>query len=220
MSRRSIGLDESLHDYILDVSLREHPALRELRDVTAGLEEAEMQIAPEQGQFMALLVRAINARRTLEVGVFTGYSAMAVAMALPPGGRVVACDISEDWTSIGKRYWQEAGVADRIDLRIGPASETLATLIESGDEGTFDFAFIDADKENYETYFEQCMQLVRKGGIIVLDNVLWSGKVADPQNEETETAALRSINRMLHSDDRVDLSLIPVGDGLTLARKR
>ncbi len=220
MSRRSIGLDESLHDYILDVSLREHPALRELRDVTAGLEEAEMQIAPEQGQFMALLVRAINARRTLEVGVFTGYSAMAVAMALPPGAQVVACDISEDWTSIGKRYWQEAGVADRIDLRIGPASETLATLIESGDEGTFDFAFIDADKENYETYFEQCMQLVRKGGIIVLDNVLWSGKVADPQNEETETAALRSINRMLHSDDRVDLSMIPVGDGLTLARKR
>ncbi len=220
MSRRSIGLDEKLHEYVLAASLREHPSLLELREVTGGLEEAEMQIAPEQGQFMALLVRAIGARRTLEVGVFTGYSTLVVAMALPPGGRVVACDISEEWTSIGRRYWEQAGVQDRIDLRIGPAQKTLAGLIETEGEGAFDFAFIDADKENYDIYYEQCLRLVRRGGIVVMDNVLWSGRVADPNEQDAETKALRGINQKLHSDDRVDISMIPVGDGLTLVRKR
>lgn len=184
------------------------------------MERAEMQIAPEQGQFMRLLVTAIGATRTLEIGVFTGYSAAATALALPPGGRVVACEVNGEYARIAERWWEEAGVAGKIDLRIGPALETLDTLLADGEDDAFDFAFIDAAKEQYVEYWERCLRLVRPGGLIAVDNVLWGGRVADPENEEASTAAIRVFNAHVREDDRVDLSLVPIGDGVTLARVR
>jgi len=220
MTNRSISLTDSLYEYLLSVSLREPDLLRRLREETAALPNARMQIAPEQGQFMALLVQLTGAKRCLEVGVFTGYSSLAVALALPDDGRIVACDVSEEWTTVARRYWSAAGVAHKIDLRLAPALETLEGLLATGEAGSFDFAFLDADKENYLRYYELALELVRPGGLIVADNTLWSGRVIDLSNDEAATVALRRFNETLHTDDRIDLSLVPVGDGLTLARKR
>ena len=220
MSKRSISLTDSLYDYLLSVSLREPDLLLRLREETAADPAANMQISPEQGQFMGLLARLMGARRCLEIGVFTGYSSLAIALALPDDGRIVACDISEKWTSVARRYWAAAGVAHKIDLRLATAMETLDRLIAAGAAGTFDFAFIDADKENYVGYYERALTLLRPGGLVVADNTLWSGRVADPENAETDTVALRHFNELLHGDSRVDLSLVPIGDGLSLARKR
>lgn len=220
MSNRTLSLTDALYGYLIDVSLREAPVLRELREETAGLSQRSMQIAPEQGQFMALLVRLMGARHCLEVGVFTGYSSLAVALALPPEGRIVACDVSEEWTAIARRYWARAGVADRIRLELAPALQTLDGLIAGGEAGTYDLAFIDADKTNYLEYYERVLRLLHPGGLIVVDNTLWSGRVADPAVVDADTVALRRFNEALHRDERVDLSLVPIGDGLTLARKR
>ena len=220
MTRRTSHLSEELYAYLLDISLRELPVMQRLREETASMEQANMQIGPEQGQFMALLVELIGARSVLEVGTFTGYSALAMAVALPENGALVACDVSEEWTAIGRRYWEEAGVAHKIDLRLAPALETLDALLAEGRAGTFDFAFIDADKEGYDVYYERALELVRLGGLIALDNTLWEGKVADPTATDIDTEAIRAINTKLSLDERVTLSLIPVGDGLTLARKR
>lgn len=220
MSRSTLPLDERLYEYLLSVSLREPDVLRRLREETARHPQAEMQIAPEQGQFMGLLARLIGARKCLEVGVFTGYSALAVALALPYDGRLVACDVSEEFTSIGRRYWREAGVEPLIRLELGPAVRTLDALLADGEGGTFDFAFIDADKPNYAHYVERALALLRPGGLMAIDNVLWSGKVADPAVHDPDTDAIRALNEQLLGDDRIDLSLLPVGDGLTLARKR
>ena len=219
MSRRSIRLDDSLEAYIRRVSLREPELLRRLREETADMECAGMQISPEQGQFMGLLARLVGARRYLEIGVFTGYSTLAVALALPPDGRVIACDKSEAWTSVARRYWREAGVADRIELRLGDGRKTLDGLIAAGGGASFDFAFIDADKENYDAYYERVLTLLRPGGVVAIDNVLWSGKVADKTARDDETEALRALNAKLHDDRRVTICLLPLGDGLTLARK-
>jgi len=220
MSRRSIVLTDALYEYLLSVSLREPELLARLRQETALQEMSRMQISPEQGQLMFLLLRLIGARRCLEIGVFTGYSSLVSALALPADGRIVACDISEEWTAIARRYWREAGVEPKIDLRIAPALETLDGLIEAGEAGRFDFAFIDADKESYLAYYERVLQLLRPGGLLAVDNVLWSGRVADPEVSDADTAALRHFNETLHRDERIDLSLVPIGDGLTLARKR
>lgn len=223
MSTRSITIDDRLYDYILSVSLREPDVLARLRAETASLPMARMQISPEQGQFMALLIELIGAERTLEVGTFTGYSALAVALALPDHGKVTACDVSEEYTAIGRRYWAEAKVADKIDLRLAPAVETLDALIAlmaDGETGAYDFMFIDADKENYDAYYERGLTLLRPGGLIAIDNVLWSGGVADETDQEPDTKAIRALNTKLKDDERVSLSLIPIGDGLTLARKR
>jgi predicted O-methyltransferase YrrM len=217
---RQLNLDDRLHRYIQAHSVREPEVLRELREETAKLPLAGMQIGADQGQLMALLVRLMGARHCLEIGVFTGYSALSVALALPAGGKIIACDVSEEWTAIGRRYWEKAGVGDKIDLHLGPARDTLDGLIGHGEAGTFDFAFIDADKASYLAYYERCLQLVREGGLIAIDNTLWSGAVADPANQEGDTVALRKLNELLHRDVRVDVSLLPVGDGLTLARKR
>jgi len=179
-----------------------------------------MQIAPEQGQFMALLVQLIGAKKTLEVGVFTGYSSLSVALALPADSKIIACDVSEEYTAIARRYWQQAGVADKIDLRLAPAIETLDQLLAASVAQTFDFAFIDADKENYDAYYERCLQLVRPGGLIAIDNVLWSGRAADPLDQDQSTQAIRAFNEKLHDDERITLSLVPIADGLTLALKR
>lgn len=219
MARRTLGLDDTLYQYLLDHSLREHPEQTALRKATADHPRANMQISPEQGQFMQLLVKLIGARRTIEVGTFTGYSALTVALALPEGGKVLACDISEEYTSIGKPYWQRAGVAGRIELVIAPASETLDASIRAGETETFDFAFIDADKAGYDGYYERCLQLVRTGGLIAFDNTLWGGDVARPA-EDDDTRALQALNDKLHQDERVDMALLPISDGLTLARKR
>ena len=220
MSNRSIALTESLYDYLLSVSLREPPLLLALREETAALPTRSMQIAPEQGQFMALLLRLMGARRCLEVGVFTGYSSLVTALALPDDGRLVACDVSEEWTAIARRYWREAGVEHKIELRLAPATETLDALVAAGEAGRFDMAFIDADKTSYLAYYERALLLLRPGGLIVVDNTLWSGRVADPESADADTVALRHFNEALHRDERVELSLVPVGDGLTLARKR
>ena len=220
MSNRTIDLTDSLYDYLLSVSLRETDLQRRLREETAALPMARMQISPEQGQFMALLARLTDARRCLEVGVFTGYSSLAVALALPDDGRIVACDLSEEWTAIARRYWAEAGVAGRIDLRLAPALDTLDALVAAGGAGTYDLAFIDADKTAYLDYYERALLLLRPGGLLMTDNTLWSGRVADPEVGDADTVALRHYNEHLHRDARVDLSLVPIGDGLTLARKR
>lgn len=219
MTNRTLNLDDRVYRYMLDVSLREHPVLADLRAVTRDHPRAGMQIAPEQGQFMALLIKLIGARHTLEIGVFTGYSSLAVALALPPDGSIVACDISAEYTDVARRHWEKAGVAHKIDLRLAPAVETLAALIAEGRGGTFDFAFIDADKTSYDSYFERCLQLLRPGGLIAIDNVLWDGLVARPA-EDADTAALQALNIRLHADQRIDLSMLPIGDGLSLARKR
>lgn len=220
MSKQTIGFDNRLYDYLLSASLREPEILRQLREETVRHPEAIMQIAPEQGQFMALLVQLIGATKTLEVGVFTGYSSLCVALALPDHGKIIACDVNEEFTSIARRYWQQAGVADKIELRLAPALATLDQLLATGQAETFDFAFIDADKVNYENYYERSLQLVRPGGLIAIDNVLWFGKVTDPQVQDESTQAIRAFNEKLHDDDRVTLSLLPIADGLTLALKR
>lgn len=220
MSTRTIALDDRLYHYLQAVSLREPDVLVRLRAETARLPAAGMQVSPEQGQFMALLVRLLGARRCLEVGTFTGYSALACALALPPDGRLVTLDISAEWTAVARRHWLDAGVADRIDLRLGPAAGSLAALLAEGAADSFDFAFIDADKTGYDGYYELALQLVRPGGLIAFDNVLWSGRVADPNAQDADTIALRALNRKLHADPRVDLSMLPIGDGLTLARRR
>jgi caffeoyl-CoA O-methyltransferase len=219
MSRRSLNVDDALYAYILQASLREHPAQAALRATTAAHPHAGMQISPEQGQFMALLVRLIGARRAVEIGVFTGYSALTVALALPEEGRLLACDISHEYTRIGQPYWQQAGVAHKIELRLAPAIETLDAQLAAGAAGLFDFAFIDADKSGYDAYYERCLQLLRPGGLVAIDNTLWGGSVAGPA-KDADTAALQRLNAKLHGDERVDLSLLPIGDGLTLARKR
>ena len=220
MSTRSLGLDDRLYKYLLSHSLRESAVQRRLREETSRLEGARMQISPEQGQFMQLLVELIGARRTLEVGTFTGYSALSMALALPPDGSVLACDVSEEWTGIARRFWKEAGVDQRIELALGPAIETLDARLATGEAGRYDFAFIDADKPSYTLYYERLLRLVRTGGLIAIDNVLWSGRVADPAISDEETLALRQLNDRLHADERISLAVLPVGDGLTLARKR
>ena len=219
MIKQTLGLEQSLYDYLLSVSLREPTILTQLRQETAQMPRSIMQISPEQGQFMALLVKLIGAKKTLEVGVFTGYSSLVVALALPADGKIVACDVSEEYTSVARRYWQQAGVADKIDLHIAPALETLDNLLTTGEAGTFDFAFIDADKSNYDNYYEQCLELIRPGGLIAIDNVLWSGKVADTEIQDNQTNKIRALNRKLHEDSRITLSLVPIADGLTLAMK-
>jgi predicted O-methyltransferase YrrM len=220
MANQTIGLSSELYNYLLSVSLREPEILAKLRQETAKLPMAVMQIAPEQGQFMALLVGLMGAKKTLEVGVFTGYSSLAVALALPPDGKVIACDIDEEYTAIARRYWQEAGVIDKIDWRIAPALETLDQLITEGQANSFDFAFIDADKRNYDNYYERALVLVRSGGLIAIDNVLWSGKVAFEEEQDNRTIAIREFNQKLHQDQRVTISLVPIADGVTLAFKK
>jgi predicted O-methyltransferase YrrM len=219
MTKQTIGLEKNLYNYLLSVSLREPDVLTQLRQETSQLPMAQMQISPEQGQFMALLVKLIGAKKTLEVGVFTGYSSLVTALALPADGKIVACDVSEEYTSIARRYWQRAGVADKIDLHIAPALETLDKLLASGEAESFDFAFIDADKGNYENYYERSLQLIRPGGLIAIDNVLWSGKVADSEVQDNQTNKIRFLNQKLHQDSRITLSLVPIADGLTLAMK-
>ena len=214
MSRESIGLKPELQQYLLSVSLPEHPVLAELREETSKLEQRNMQIAPEQGHFMAFLVRALGVSRILEVGTFTGYSALSMALAAGDGARLVCCDVSEEWTAIARRYWKKAGVESRIELRLGPGLGTLDQLVAEG--ATFDFAFIDADKGNYAGYYERCLRLVRQGGVIAVDNTLWSGKVADPAATDADTAAIREFNALVARDPRVTASVTPIGDGLTL----
>lgn len=217
---RSFLIPETLEPYIESAWSRESDVLKELRAETAPMEQAGMQIGPDQGQFMAFMIRSIGARKCLEVGVFTGYSSTAVALALPEDGKLVACDVSEEYTSVARRYWAKAGVEDKIDLRLGPAVDTLDAMVADGEAESFDFAFIDADKPNYLAYYERALELLRKGGVLAADNVLWSGRVADRGDLDENTVAIRQFNEHLHRDDRIDLCLVPIGDGLTLARKR
>lgn len=219
MSRKTFTLSDELHAYVLDVGVREPELFARLREETAALPNARMQISPEQGQFMGLLVKLLGARRALEIGVFTGYSALWVATALPVEGELVACDVSEEYTRAARRYWHEAGVEGKITLRIGHALRTLEALLQEGQASSFDFVFIDADKGNYWDYFERSLQLLRQGGLITVDNVLWSGRVADPREMEEDTVAIRQFNARLKDDPRVAISLVPIGDGLTLAVK-
>ena len=217
MSTGILNLTKDLRDYLWEKGMQEHPVLAELRQETAQIPESVMQICPEQGALMANLIRLMSAKKTIEIGTFTGYSALAVALALPDDGKIVACDISEEWTSVGKKKWEKAGVGDKIDLRIAPALETLENLMADGQEGTFDFAFIDADKANYLDYYKMCLKLVRKGGVIAIDNVLWSGAVIQNDINDIDTVAIRDLNDYLVQDERVALSMVPVGDGLTIA---
>ncbi len=220
MSSKTIFLNQAVYDYLCDVSLHESEVMTALRKETAELEMAVMQIAPEQGQFMTLLVQLLGVRNAIEIGTFTGYSALAIAMGLPDDGCLLACDVSQEWTAIGRKYWQRAGQAHKINLRLAPALETLNALLADGKAGEFDFAFIDADKENYRNYYERCLQLLRPGGLIVVDNVLWGGSVADSENKKPDTCAIREFNLFVKSDARVDISMIPMGDGLSLIRKK
>ena len=222
MSSQTLQMTAALREYLLARGTRESAAAQALRKETARRFErwSAMQICPEQGAFMALLVRLIGARRTIEVGTFTGYSALVVAAALPPDGQVVACDVSEEWTALGQRFWRQAGVAAKMDLRLRPAVETLDALIANGEAGAFDFAFIDADKANYDAYYERCLTLLRTGGLVAIDNALWGGRVADAQANDEATAAIRALNEKVHGDARVDAALLPIGDGLSLALKR
>jgi len=220
MSKRIIALDDALYEYMNSVSLREPGVLKRLREETAALPQHNMQISPDQGQFMGLLVELTGARKCLEIGTFTGYSALSVARRLPDGGTLVACDTSEDFTNRAKPFWREAGVAEKIDLRIGPAMETLDQLLADGEGASFDFTFIDADKVNYMGYFQRALDLARPGGLICVDNVLWNGAVADPSRNDEDTEAIRAFNAALTNDPRISLSMLPMGDGLTLARKR
>lgn len=220
MSDVTINLTSQLYTYYQKHALRDLPILKKCRELTSRVTGASMQISPEQGQFMGLLIELLNARKTLDIGTFTGYSALVVALALPADGKVIACDVSTDSTKIATECWAEAGVADKIDLRIAPAVQTLEALISAGESSTFDFAFIDADKANYDAYYELALRLLRRGGLIAIDNVLWSGAVADPKENDAQTKALRALNTKLLRDERVSLSMLPIGDGLTLARKR
>lgn len=216
---RQLNIDNTLQQYLASCGLREHPAQRGLREATASHPHAGMQIGPDQGALMALLVRLIGARQAIEIGVFTGYSALSVALALPEDGRLLACDISDDYTAVGRPFWQQAGVAHKIDLRLAPALQTLDAELAAGAAGAFDFAFIDADKASYDAYYERCLQLLRPGGLIALDNMLWGGSVARPAADD-DTRALQALNVKLHADERVDMVLLPLGDGLSLARRR
>jgi predicted O-methyltransferase YrrM len=220
VSNITFTMSDTLNAYMQSVSLREPDVLTRLRKETGRQSMSMMQIAPEQGQFMQLLVKALGIRRAIEVGVFTGYSSLCVALAMPDDGRIVACDVNKDWTDIARRYWKEAGVDNKIELRLAPALETLDKLIEEQLQNKFDFAFIDADKANYKDYYERVLVLIRPGGLIAIDNTLWSGSVADESNQTEATQAIRELNRHLHTDERVDISLLPIGDGLTLALKR
>ena len=220
MSRRTTQVDDALYSYLVATSLREPDVLRRLREETAKLEKAHMQISPEQGQFMALLVEIIGARRILEIGTFTGYSALSMALAMPEDGKLVACDLDEEWTRTARRYWDEAGVGERVELRLGPAADTLTELVGEGRAGTFDMVFIDADKKGLDGYWERALELLRPGGLVAVDNTLWHGKVADPAVDDDATRAIRSFNVKARDDERVSMSLIPIGDGVTLARKR
>ena len=215
MKRGAVDLPAKLFQYVIAHGTRETPVQRRLRQVTHRIPMGGMQIGPDQAALMQMIVRLLGAKRCIEIGTFTGYSALAVALALPPNGRIVCCDVSEDWTSIGKRFWNQAGVLRKIDLRLAPALRTLQTL-----RGKFDFAFIDADKTNYQAYFEACLKLLRRGGLIAIDNTLWYGRVLDARNKDEDTRAIRAFNRGLAKDRRVDISLVPIGDGVTLARKR
>jgi len=217
---RHFSFDEPTYQYLVKTSVRETDVARRLREETQQLPMAQMQIGPDQGQFLQLLVQLIQAKKTLEVGVFTGYSSLWVAQALPDEGKIVACDVSEEYTAVARRYWKEAGVDHKIDLRLRPALETLDELLAQDGASTFDFAFIDADKSNYDNYYERALQLIRTGGLIAVDNTIWSGRVADPNESDTDTIAIRKLNEKLHRDERVALSMLTVGDGLTLAMKR
>jgi predicted O-methyltransferase YrrM len=220
MASRTEFISEKITDYIVAHSLRDTPLLAELRAETAKLPDAGMQIPAEQGQFLALLVNAVGARRCIEIGTFTGYSALCVALALPADGKLLCCDVSDEWTRIGKPYWERAGVAGKIELVIAPATATLDARLAKGEAGAWDFAFIDADKPNYLEYYERCLKLLRTGGLIVFDNTLWSGAVADDSDQSDSTVALRKLNDKLHRDERVAVSLLSIGDGVTLALKR
>ncbi|MEJ2760015.1 MAG: class I SAM-dependent methyltransferase [Gammaproteobacteria bacterium] len=220
MTITTLKLDDRVYDYIRRVSLREGEVLRRLREETAGYPNPNMQISPEQGQFMALLLGIMGAKRVIEVGVFTGYSSLWMAGALPEDGRIIACDVNKEYTNVARRYWEEAGVADRIELRLAPAIETLDSLIAAGETGIFDFVFLDALKTEYRDYYERALQLLRPGGVVAIDNTLWDGKVADPEIQDASTLALKELNGFLFRDERIDLSLLPVADGLTLCRKR
>ncbi|QXH60480.1 O-methyltransferase [Pseudomonas azerbaijanorientalis] len=220
MTARTLNLDDALYQYLLDVSLRETPLLKRLRDETQALPMARWQVAPEQGQFLALLVKLTGARRLLEVGTFTGYSALCMAAALPAEGSLICCDIPGDYNAIARRYWQEAGLTGRIDLRLAPALETLGDLERQGGGEQFDLVFIDADKANYPSYLEHALRLLRVGGLVLFDNTLWSGRVLETSPESADTRAIQALNLALKDDVRVDLSLLPIGDGLTLCRKR
>jgi len=220
MSNRTIAMNDALYNYLLGASLRESALLKRLRDETAKHPRATMQISPEQGQFMQLLTKLMGARRCIEVGVFTGYSSLCVALVLPKDGHILACDVSEEFTAVARRYWKEAGVDAKIDLKLAPALETLDARLKAGEAASYDLAFIDADKSNYGGYYERILKLLRPGGLILVDNVLWSGAVIDKNDKSEDTTAIRAFNEMLRKDERVDLSMLPVGDGLTLARKR
>ena len=220
MTDRRLQITDEIHRYLVDHSVREPDVLARLRAATASLPQAGMQIGPEQGQLMALLAKLVGAKRCIEVGVFTGYSSLAVALALPEDGRILACDVSEQWTAIARRFWREARVEHKIELKLQPAVRTLEESLAAGEAGRYDFAFVDADKPAYDSYYELLLQLLRPGGLMALDNTLWSGAVLDPNEREPNTVALRALNDKLHRDERIDLSLLPVGDGLTLARKR
>ena len=220
MANKTIGISDELEAYVLQVGTREPDVLVRLREETASIPQHGMQIAPEEGAFLAMLVELTGARRCIEVGTFTGYSSTAVALALPEDGRVVCCDVSEEWTSMARRYWQEAGVAHKVDLRIAPAAETLDGLLEQGDEDSYDFAFVDADKAGYDGYYERLLRLVRPGGLIAFDNTLWGGAVLEDDAEDKDTRALQALNTKLAGDERVSICLLPLADGVTLARRR
>ncbi|MGH3331326.1 MAG: class I SAM-dependent methyltransferase [Nocardioidaceae bacterium] len=220
MSNKTIGISDELHAYLLEVGVREPDVLARLREETASIPQHGMQVAPEEGAFLAMLVELTGARRYLEIGTFTGYSSLAVALALPDDGRLVCCDVSQEWTDVARKYWQEAGVSDKVDLRIAPAVETLDSLLETGEEAAYDFAFVDADKTGYDAYYDRLMRLVRPGGLIAFDNTLWGGRVVAPDADDADTLAIRALNARLAADERVSLSLLPIADGVTLARRR
>lgn len=220
MSSETLSLTPQLYDYMLENSLREPAVLQALRAETKNQTMAQMQICPEQGQLMRLLIEMLGAKKTLDIGTYTGYSALSVALALPPEGKVYACDVDENWTRVARDFWQQAGVNDKIQLILAPAAETLQKFIDKGESGTFDFAFIDADKANYDEYYEKSLQLIRQGGLIAIDNVLWGGDVADPCINDASTTMFRKLNRKIHGDNRVTMCMVPIGDGLTLARKK
>ena len=220
MTNKTMGISDDLAAYVVEVGVREPEVLARLREETAAIPQHGMQIAPEEGAFLALLAELTGSRRCIEIGTFTGYSSTAVALRLPADGRMVCCDVSEEWTSVARKFWAEAGVADKIDLRIGPASETLDGLLADGDGGSYDFAFVDADKSGYDGYYERLLRLVRVGGLIAFDNMLWGGEVLDPDPDDEDTRAIQALNRKLADDDRISLCLLPVADGVTLARVR
>jgi predicted O-methyltransferase YrrM len=220
MSDTTLNLTPEVYNYLQHASLREPKVLQELRLQTHKMSMSQMQISPEQGQFMRLLIELLGAKKTLDIGVFTGYSALAVALSLPKDGKVIGCDINGEWTQLARKFWEAAGVSEKIDLRLAPAVETLQALLDDGQANTFDFAFIDADKMNYPIYYEKSLALVRQGGLVAIDNVLWSGDVANPNSTDNNTTVLRELNAKLLKDERVTLSMLPIGDGLTLALKR